>query len=43
MPHWYSGCADASKPSLDGFDSCMRHNEVNKKIKKSHYETTLVD
>ena len=26
MDYWQSGYADDSKPSLDGFDSCVVHN-----------------
>lgn len=25
MPHWYRGCAAASKTVIDGFESCMGH------------------
>ena len=39
MDYWQSGYADDSKPSLDGFDSCVVHNKFRKMIEIQYVYT----
>ena len=39
MDYWQSGYADDSKPSLDGFDSCVVHNKFRKMIETQYVYT----